>query len=179
LVAGGVPAYDATTLQELWSNPSIPTRQSFTARFTDSADERLLVLSSTGRTFSVWDASDGSYLDETASFSGSPQYFLKHFDGESELVTYDAATHTARVYRLTGVPRRVETLSCYFIPGTGCVRLRWGAVEGASAYRIYVGDSVDGAMQLFAEVPSGTEYHYLPTTSDVKFFSVTAVYEEP
>ncbi|HEY3296360.1 MAG TPA: hypothetical protein VGL38_13110 [bacterium] len=164
-------AVDATTYAPLWQSNTI-AGDIYTAELAGSGDERLLSFDSTAHRFRVYDAASGAFLDETAPVLGTLDHLIKRPDHLAEIVTREG--NTVRVY--TSGLALPAALTCYYLPESNLLRLRWRAVAMAQGYGIYAAESADGDYVQIAQVATGVLSYDLPPQDTQRFFRVTAEY---
>jgi hypothetical protein len=167
-------AYDPVTFTQLWQNPEIPWGNMYTARLSGIPDERLLIDNS--RTFLIYNAANGSYIDRTSVYNGTLQGLIKHADRAAEIVTFDSNASLVRIY--TTAPPSARHLTIQYIPETQHIRLQWQQAEGAIGHKVYSTDRPSGGdLNLIAELPADSlSYNVLPV-AEKRFFFVTDEFE--
>jgi hypothetical protein len=164
----GTRALNPDTYDTLWYVPVHIGGE--VARLAGSVDERIL------HGQSVYDASNGAYLDNIGSMLGSLKNIIRLPDRNSEFVTYEDASRTVRVY--TSLPPAPNGITCAFIPETGILRLHWQATPGAVRYWIYVSSTADGQYWPLDHVDASATSYDISPASPQRFFQVRAEYGE-
>ena len=163
----------------LWQRSSFSWQLMFAAPTPNSADERIFDYSLASPRFLLYDAADGSLLDSTSAFVGTPEKVLQLVDGSREIVTRSGST--IRIYGfLPGAdwPRRLTIRALAGANGIPLVRLQWLQADGSTNYFVFSSLTPDGPETLCATVPAESTAITLPANQSRAFFRVIAEYSQ-
>ncbi len=175
IIARYMTALDPNNFEQLWTIPEI-SNVFYAVRMYDSADERILAKPQYTNRFRVYNATDGSLLGETSTIIGDIAYVLKPAGREHEIVTWEVATRTIRVY--TSQPPGIDGLTIAYLPEDNLLRLSWPEVGEATGYKIYTAPTADGPWEWIVGLPSGQTVYHIPANDSLRFFQVTVEFGE-
>lgn len=172
-----VRALDAMNGAILWEDSTIHGNL-YTGVLFGSDDEQLMAFDTLTNRFAVFDAGSGEFLDSTAALPDSLLYLIKRPSHRTEIVT-GSSTPEGYLVRIYGsAPVAPSGLTCRYIPDSQTIRLMWREVPGAAGYRIYSSSTSDPLTDFEGAVPAGTHVFEVAPTDNLRFFAVTAIYEE-
>jgi hypothetical protein len=169
----GLTALNPATFDTLWHNWRIPDGDLAIARLAGSENERILQYYSSGRFYSIYDASNSDSLGITSSITGRPLAWMKCPGREAELIAFDDSQGRLSVYR--SYPTGVTGLTFALDLSGEILHLRWPWAIAASGYRIYTGSSVAGPFTLLAEVSGNVNSFDITPQDSQKYFFVTTI----
>ncbi|MFZ5433995.1 MAG: hypothetical protein ACOZB3_09510 [Calditrichota bacterium] len=175
IITEGMTALDPDNYEQLWMIPE-SSGALYSVRMFDGDDERILAYQTDSHRFRVYNASNGFLLGETSPIIGDIFYVLKPAGRKHEVVTWEAATLTIRVY--TSQPPEIDGLTISYLPEDNLLRLSWSEVSEAIGYKIYAAPTIDGPWEWIVGLPGGQTVYHVPANDSARFFQVTAEYDE-